>query len=81
MLLLFFRASIWPRRRKSFHQKLYSRLSAGVMEILALAKPSFPLRRREHFYTCIHENHGFSLAPRGRPFPDGLPLWRGEHLC
>ena len=30
MLLLFFRASVWPRRRKSFHQKLYSRLSAGV---------------------------------------------------
>ena len=29
MVLQFFRSSVWPRRRKSFHQKLYSRLSAG----------------------------------------------------
>ena len=81
MMALFTRSRFSPRRRKSFHQKLYSRLSAGVTKILALAKPSFPLRRREHFYKCLHENHGFALAPRDRPFPDGLPLWRGEHLC
>ena len=31
MSLLFFRSSIWPRRRKSFHQKLYSRHSAGAV--------------------------------------------------
>ena len=31
MITLTFRSSIWPRRRKSFHQKLYSRHSAGLI--------------------------------------------------
>ena len=57
MLLLFFRASIWPRRRKSFHQKLYSRLSAGsILKMAPICVDQDELQQQDEFLVLYQES-------------------------
>ena len=72
MLLLFFRASVWPRRRKSFHQKLYSRLSAGVTT--QTGRAGLPTRRDLN----NSANSLYCIRIEGQP---RLLLIVPEHAC
>ena len=72
MSLLFFRSSVWPRRRKNFHQKLYSRHSAGCL---------FPIRARRAPNRRTSNNNTKPLYCSRNQGQPPLLLIVPEHAC